>query len=70
MHHALKSIDDFCRVAGLQLNIQKCVGLWFGPLKKGPAYFENVAYTNDPIKCLGIYFGTDSQKCKAKSWNN
>ena len=68
IHHALKSIDDFSRVAGLQLNIQKCVGLWLGPLKKGPAYFENVAFTNDPIRCLGIYLGTDSQKCIAKSW--
>ena len=55
MHHALKSIDDFSHVAGLQLNIQKFVGLWFGSIKKGPAYFENVAFTNDPIKCLGIY---------------
>ena len=68
MHHALKSIDGFSYIAGLQLNMQKCVGLWLGPSIKGPVYFEKVAFTNDPIKCLGICLGTDSQKCIAKSW--
>ena len=60
--HALKIIDDFFHVAGLQLNIKKCVGLWLGPLKDGPGSFENIAFTNNPIKCLGIYLGTDIHK--------
>ena len=61
MHPALKSIDDFSHVARLQINIQKWVGLWLGPLKKGPASFENEAFTNGPIKNLGVYLGKYSQ---------
>ena len=52
------SIHHFSSVAGLQLNIQKYVGLWLGPLKKGPAYFENVAITNDPIKLMWVFHHT------------
>ena len=42
--------------------------MWLGHLKDENVY-ENIQVTTEPIKCLGIYIGTD-EKCNTKNWEN
>jgi hypothetical protein len=58
-------------------------GIWLGRLKHTKDKYENITWTNEPIKSLGVYFGYNKtqcdqlnyekqiNKCKAiiKNWN-
>ena len=57
MKNATQLINKFTQVSGLSLNIQKSIGIWLGPLKNGPNLCEGISFTQDPVKCLGIYIG-------------
>jgi hypothetical protein len=68
---------------GLKLNKNKTEGIWLGRLKHTKDKYENITWTNEPIKRLGVYFGYNKtqcdqlnyekqiNKCKAiiKNWN-
>ena len=55
--HSLKLIEMFGKVSGLNLNKQKCIGIWLGPYKNTGDLYGDIRFTNEPVKCLGIYVG-------------
>ena len=65
---SLKTLQKFSCVSGLKLNIDKCQGLWLGRLKQNTAIFENITFGKGPIKCLGVYIGTEFKKCEQENW--
>ena len=65
----LHVINLFCKVAGLELNLKKCKGIWLGPLKdKGILKEYGISWTGNPIKCLGIYIGHKTEKAYYLNW--
>jgi hypothetical protein len=76
-------IEEFGNLSGLKLNKNKTEGIWLGRLKHTKDKYENITWTNEPIKSLGVYFGYNKtqcdqlnyekqiNKCKAiiKNWN-
>ena len=66
---AIFILKEFSSVSGLKLNIAKCNGLWLGPLKNNPQCVEGITFSSNPIKCLGIYIGTDKENCNTLNWN-
>ena len=67
--NSLKVLQKFSSVSGLKLNIGKCQGLWLGEFKTKPTSFEGIQFVTCPIKCLGIYIGTDFKECEKQNWN-
>ena len=61
--HALQIIHDFTVFSGLKLNMEKCEGLWLGTSRNNPKNFHHIKFNTETIKILGVYVGTDSQKC-------
>ena len=55
--------------SGLKLNMEKCEGLWLGTLRNNPKNFHQIKFNTETIKILGVYVGTDSQKCISKNWD-
>ena len=66
---ALQIIHDFTVFSGLKLNMEKCEGLWLGTLRNNPKNFHQIKFNTETIKILGVYVGTDSQKCISKNWD-
>ena len=66
---ALDIIHEFNHYSGLKLNLQKYVGIWLGPYKNTDSEYEGISFSREPVKCLGIYLGTDQNKSISKSWN-
>ena len=67
--HVFGLIESFSRVAGPKLNILKTKGIWLGPLKDlGLRKYENIVWTGNPVKCLGIYVGHNQEKCFDLNW--
>ena len=66
---SLKIIKEFSLVSGLKLNTDKCKGIWLGQLRTNPTTFGNIKFGTEPVKCLGIYIGTDSKKCENENWD-
>jgi hypothetical protein len=80
---AMNIIEEFGNLSGLKLNKNKTEGIWLGRLKHTKDKYENITWTNEPIKSLGVYFGYNKtqcdqlnyekqiNKCKAiiKNWN-
>ena len=66
----LRIIKDFGIFAGPKLNIQKTEGIWLGTKKYRQANCSlgNIKWPTDPIRCLGIYIGTDYKKCEFLNW--
>ena len=67
--NSLKLLQKFSSVSGLKLNIDKCQGLWLGEFKANSTSFEGIQFVTCPIKCLGIYIGTDFKECEKQNWN-
>ena len=62
-------IQRFSKHAGPELNLKKTKGIWLGPLKNlGLRLHCNIVWTGNPVKCLGIYIGHDSEKCFKLNW--
>jgi hypothetical protein len=38
-------------------------GIWLGRLKHTKDKYENITWTNEPIKSLGVYFGYNKTQC-------
>lgn len=69
--NALHTIDTFGNFSGLKLNKQKTTGLWIGNLKfRAPTTLHNISITNDHVKALGIYFGTNKAECHKLNWDS
>ena len=67
--NSLKVLHKFSAVSGLKLNIAKCQGLWLGEFKANLTSFEGIQFVTCPIKCLGIYIGTDFKECEKQNWS-
>ena len=66
----LRIFRTFEKTAGLKLNVDKTKGIWLGKLKdKGLRILEGIHFTGNPVKCLGVYVGHNTQKCENKNWN-
>ena len=61
---ALSIIETFGSLSGLKLNRNKTEGIWLGRLKSSKDKYENINWTNKPVKSLGIYFGYDNKECQ------
>lgn len=68
IQNALSDIERFSSVAGLKLNLEKTEGIWLGNYKDHPPDFNAIAFTKEPLKCLGIFVGHDRAKCKEYNW--
>ena len=66
--NALEILNEFSQVSGLVLNKNKCEGILLGGLKGTLQELNGIKFTNNPIKCLGIYFGHDKIKCNELNW--
>jgi hypothetical protein len=44
-------------------NKNKTEGIWLGRLKHTKDKYENIYWTNDPVKSLGVYFGYSKTQC-------
>ena len=67
--YALQEIEIFSAATGLQLNVNKSEGLWLGTLKPNKLNFEGISFSEGPIKCLGIYVGTNIENCSSLNWD-
>ena len=65
----IKILENFSTISGLKLNTKKCQGIWLGQLKGSENVFQQINFTKEPIKCLGIYIGTEAEKCTTKNWD-
>ena len=61
--HALLTIENFCNFSGMKLNRDKTEGIWLGPFRNNPQYYEGIKFTCGAIKCLGIYCNTHGVPC-------
>ena len=67
--HVIKCIDKFSKNAGLKLNLKKTKGIWLGNFKNlGLRVKDDIIWTGNPVKCLGVYIGHNSEKCYNKNW--
>ena len=67
--YALHEIKIFTDATGLKLNVNKSEGLWLGNLKQNKLKFEGISFSEGPIKCLGIYIGTNMENCSNLNWD-
>ena len=67
---AIHLIDEFSKITGLKLNINKTEGIWTGSLKNNENEYDNICFNKETIKCLGIYIGNDQRKCEEKNWES
>ncbi len=65
---ALNVINDFSKVAGPRLNMNKTEGILLGTLKNTIDMYNGVRFTNDSIRCLGIYVGHDKIGNHYNNW--
>ena len=66
----IELIKTFGNIAGTQLNLSKCEGLWLGTFKQrqqGCNYFD-IKWPLEPIRCLGIYIGHDKDQTYFLNW--
>jgi len=69
--HVFGKIDKYSKISGLVLNTEKTKGIWMGPLKDlGIRKFEEIIWTGNAIKCLGVYIGHNKNQCYKLNWTN
>ncbi len=66
--NAITAINNFSKVAGPKLNMNKTEGILLGPLKDSIRSYNEINFTNDAVRCLGIYIGHDKNECLKKNW--
>ena len=65
---ALNIVDEFGKFSGLTLNRDKCEGVWLGKNRNIHAVYENIIFTDEPIKGMGIYFGHNTESLYDLNW--
>ena len=68
---AIKVVEEFSCVSGLELNLSKTQGMLLGKEQNIPQDIlsKQVVWSNKPVKCLGIYVGTNKHDCELLNWN-
>lgn len=68
---ALNLIEIFGSLSGLVLNRNKSQGIKLGNNKRWiEDNYEDIDWTSESIKALGIHFGLDSEKIEKLNWEN
>ena len=68
VNNVMQEIERFSAVSGIRLNKQKTEGMWLG--KNKPRNLNpDLKWTDNPVKCLGIYFGRDKKRVEDLNWN-
>ncbi len=68
LDEAINTVENFSKVAGPKLNVEKTEGILLGPLKDSIPAYRGIKFTNSAIRALGIYMGHDKQMCHIKNW--
>ena len=69
--YLIETFDSFATVAGLKLNMTKTKGILVGGLKdSGLRKYQEILFTGNPVKCLGIYIGHNKEKTKKENWDS
>ena len=65
MKNAIESLELFGQIAGTELNLSKCEGLWIGSYKHRQFNCDlcNIKWPQKPIRYLGIYIGHNTNDC-------
>ncbi len=67
---ALKVLETFTAVSGLQLNLSKTEGLGIGTFTDiNITPDSKIKWTQTPIRYLGIYIGHNSSLCEKLNWS-
>ena len=66
--NAVHIISSFSCMSGLKLNIDKCEGMWIGRKRDFVPVCEGIHFTEDPLKCLGIYIGGNNETRYDLNW--
>ena len=62
LERALKTIDDFGKIAGLSLNVKKTKAIWLGKWANNKNKPLNLKWLHSPVKILGIHFSYDEKR--------
>ncbi len=68
LENAILTVEKFSKVAGPRLNKDKTEGILLGPLKDTLINYNEIKFTNEAVRCLGIYMGHDKDTCEFKNW--
>ena len=65
LKNALESLELFGQIAGIELSLTKCEGLWIGSYKYRQLNCNicNIRWPQKPIRYLGIYIGHNTSDC-------
>ena len=58
---ALNTVNDFGRIAGLQLNMKKTKAIWLGKWANNKTNPLGMKWTHTPVQILGIHFSHDKK---------
>ena len=61
VENALKTVEDFGRLAGLKLNIKKSKAIWLGKWEKNKSYPLQLKWLHSPVRLLGIHVSYDEK---------
>ena len=67
---ALDSIQIFSTFSGLKLNLDKCEGIGLGQYKGYIGEYANIKFSDEPVKCIGLYIGHNKIKCYELNWDS
>ena len=66
----LAEIKYFTDASGLELNINKTIGIDFTETDEQPDYdYLGINFTSKPVKCLGIYVRKNDRACQDLNWS-
>jgi len=65
---SIDTIRKFSMLAGPKLNMKKTEGILLGPYKNLLHNICEINFTDNPVRCFGIYVGHDKAKCFEKNW--
>ena len=65
---AIKTVENFGKVSGLKLNINKTKALLLGRDTIDDRNYGGISFVSD-IKCLGVFVGKNKTLCEYKNWN-
>ncbi len=69
LDHAIDTVKKFSAVAGPVLNVEKTEGILLGPLKNSLQHYKGISFTNNAVRCLGVYMGHDQKACHELNWS-
>ena len=68
LKQAIKTINNFCELAGSKINISKTECILLGILKDKHETIEGINVTKTAVMSLGIYIGHDKIECYNNNW--